>query len=114
MKALVSSTFHRSEDLASDLQRMQCMLDSKRSLYGDILVQNGLCWKVVGLPVQEDLIAATKEWLYGLCLGFLAEVNVELGRLPNFVVTTYVGTDTRVRKVGRVLWRGGGLPNSSI
>lgn len=81
MKQLVTHPFPRTTDSATDLRAAQNLLESKRELYGNaLLTQNGLEWKVMAMPEQDHLIAATKGWFYSLALALLGEVNMDVAK----------------------------------
>ena len=85
MKELVSQAIPRTNDLLSDIQSLQSILESKMELYGDNLIQNGLGWKVMGMPVDEQLIATVKGWFYNLCIGLISELDTECSKLQSLV-----------------------------
>ncbi|KAG2224431.1 hypothetical protein INT45_002970 [Circinella minor] len=85
MKELVSQAIPRTNDLLSDIQSLQSILESKMTLYGDNLIQNGLGWKAMGLPVDEQLIATVKGWFYNLCIGLISELDTECSKLQSLV-----------------------------
>ncbi|ORY91865.1 hypothetical protein BCR43DRAFT_73029 [Syncephalastrum racemosum] len=85
MKQLVSQSVPRTGDLLFDIRRLQSLLDAKSNLYSDNLAQNGLSWKAMGLPVDEPLLAATKGWLYNLCISLLGELDTECCKLQSLV-----------------------------
>ncbi|CAJ0912949.1 3569_t:CDS:2 [Entrophospora sp. SA101] len=75
MKITVESEFPQlSEDISSNLNQIQEVLEFKRSLYGDVIKQSGLSWKALGFPIDENWSNSTKQWLLGLafhssCIG---------------------------------------------
>ncbi|KAG0175376.1 hypothetical protein DFQ28_000948 [Apophysomyces sp. BC1034] len=85
MRHLVSQTIPRTEDLLFDIKRLQSVVDAKSALYGDNLAQNGLEWKALGMPVDEQLLAAVKGWFYNLCIGLLGELDIECSKLQSLV-----------------------------
>ena len=85
MKELVSQAIPRTSDLVYDIRRLQSVLESKVALYGDNLVQNGLEWKAMGLPVDEQLLATVKGWFYNLCIGLIGELDTECSKLRSLV-----------------------------
>ncbi|KAF7728333.1 hypothetical protein EC973_006274 [Apophysomyces ossiformis] len=85
MRNMISQTVPRTEDLLFDIKRLQSILDAKSSLYGDNLVQNGLEWKALGMPVDEQLLAAIKGWFYNLCIGLLGELDIECSKLQSLL-----------------------------
>ncbi|KAI7848747.1 hypothetical protein BDC45DRAFT_301633 [Circinella umbellata] len=85
MKELVSQAIPRTSDLLSDIQSLQSILESKMTLYGDNLIQNGLGWKAMGMPVDEQLIATVKGWFYNLCIGLISELDTECSKLQSLV-----------------------------
>ncbi|CAB4424782.1 unnamed protein product [Rhizophagus irregularis] len=80
MKATVNSEYPKSENIGSDLKRIQEVLEFKKSLYGEILQQSGLAWKVFGFPIEETWIYAIKQWLFGLAFHCSAMMNNELNK----------------------------------
>ncbi|KAI9484851.1 hypothetical protein BDB00DRAFT_110680 [Zychaea mexicana] len=85
MKELVIQAIPRTSDLLYDIRRLQSVLESKMTLYGDNLVQNGLEWKAMGMPVDEQLIATVKGWFYNLCIGLISELDTECSKLQSLV-----------------------------
>ncbi|KAI9278269.1 hypothetical protein BDA99DRAFT_491687 [Phascolomyces articulosus] len=85
MKELISQAIPRTSDLLSDIQSLQSILESKVALYGDNLIQNGLGWKTMGMPVDEHLIATVKGWFYNLCIGLISELDTECSKLQSLV-----------------------------
>ena len=85
MKELVSQAIPRTSDLLSDIQSLQSILESKMELYGDNLIQNGLGWKAMGMPVDEQLITTVKGWFYNLCIGLISELDTECSKLQSLV-----------------------------
>ncbi|KAI8994766.1 hypothetical protein BDB01DRAFT_841122 [Pilobolus umbonatus] len=73
----INKVIPRSSDLLEDIKGLQQMLDNKIKLYGDSLAQNGLEWKAMGLPVDDQLIEAIKDWLYNLCVSLLDVLDAE-------------------------------------
>nr|CAG8544843.1 15299_t:CDS:2 [Entrophospora candida] len=71
MKITVESEFPQlSEDISSNLNQIQEVLEFKRSLYGDVIKQSGLSWKALGFPIDENWSNSTKQWLLGLAFHF--------------------------------------------
>lgn len=85
MKQLVTESIPRTDDLLHDIRRLQSVLDAKTSLYGDNLTQNGLEWKAMGLPVDENLLVIVKGWFYNLCIGLLCELDTECSKVQSLV-----------------------------
>ncbi|KAI9026549.1 hypothetical protein CLU79DRAFT_742257 [Phycomyces nitens] len=85
MKHLNSQTIPRTNDLLHDIKYLQSVLEAKHSLYGECLVQNGLEWKTMGMPVDEHLLAATKGWFYSLSIGLLRELDTECSKAQSLV-----------------------------
>ncbi|KAI7907706.1 uncharacterized protein BX663DRAFT_491793 [Cokeromyces recurvatus] len=77
MSYSVNSTIPQSNDLLEDIKKLQGLLENKIALYGDALIQNGLEWKAMGMPVNDSLLIATKEWLHNLCTGLLDALDTE-------------------------------------
>ena len=80
MKATVNFEFPKSEKIGSDLKRIQEVFEFKKSLYGEILQQSGLAWKVLGFPIGEVWIYEVKQWLYGLAFHCSEMVKNELDK----------------------------------
>ncbi|KAL0094949.1 hypothetical protein F4703DRAFT_1821474 [Phycomyces blakesleeanus] len=85
MKHLNSQTIPRTNDLLHDIKYLQSVLEAKHNLYGECLVQNGLEWKTMGMPVDEHLLAATKGWFYSLSIGLLRELDTECSKAQSLV-----------------------------
>lgn len=78
-----TSMIPQTHDLLTDIKGLQHLLESKVKLYGDTLIQNGLEWKAMGLPVDEHLISATKNWIHYLCTGLLDALDTECKKVQN-------------------------------
>ncbi|KAI7883552.1 hypothetical protein K492DRAFT_235342 [Lichtheimia hyalospora FSU 10163] len=85
MKQLSTQSIPRTDDLLADTRRLQSVLSEKMTLYGDNLAQNGLEWKAMGLPVDEQLLAMAKGWFYNLCIGLISELDMACSRLRSLV-----------------------------
>lgn len=85
MKQLSTQSIPRTDDLLTDTRRLQALLSDKMTLYGDNLAQNGLEWKAMGLPVDEQLLAMAKGWFYNLCIGLISELDMACSRLRSLV-----------------------------
>ncbi|KAI8058667.1 uncharacterized protein B0P05DRAFT_581556 [Gilbertella persicaria] len=85
MSFSVNKTIPQSDDLLQDIKGLQSLLDAKMSLYGDVLIQNGLEWKAMGMPVNEQLLIATKEWIHHLCNDLLNALNNECKKAQDLV-----------------------------
>ncbi|CDH56293.1 hypothetical protein RO3G_02517 [Lichtheimia corymbifera JMRC:FSU:9682] len=85
MKQLSTQSIPRTDDLLADTRRLQSVLSEKMALYGDNLAQNGLEWKAMGLPVDEQLLAMAKGWFYNLCIGLISELDMACSRLRSLV-----------------------------
>ncbi|CAO3665307.1 unnamed protein product [Rhizopus microsporus] len=85
MNNSIHTTIPRTSDLLQDIKRLQTTLDSKLALYGDALSQNGLEWKAMGLPVDDHLLAATKQWLFNLCVGLMEALELECKKVGDNV-----------------------------
>lgn len=85
MKQLSTQSIPRTDDLLADTRRLQALLSEKMTLYGDNLAQNGLEWKAMGLPVDEQLLAMAKGWFYNLCIGLISELDMACSRLRSLV-----------------------------
>lgn len=87
------------------------MLDGKCALYGDNLVQNGLEWKAMGMPVDEQLLAAVKGWFYNLCIALIAELDTECSKMQSLVTDirelVYTPEGEKVKYVKTILYSGG-------
>lgn len=83
MSYSINSTIPRSNDLLEDIKGLQALLDTKMTLYGDALIQNGLEWKAMGMPVDEHLLNATKDWLHKLCVGLLDALDTECKKVQS-------------------------------
>jgi hypothetical protein len=77
MSFSINNIIPQTNDLLQDIQGLQHTLDKKIALYGDALIQNGLEWKAMGMPVDDQLLNATKEWLHNLCIGLLNALDKE-------------------------------------
>ena len=95
MKTTVSSEYPKSENIGSDLKRIQEVLEFKKSLYGEILQQSGLAWKVFGFPIEEAWIYAIKQWLFGLAFHCSAMMNNELNKYDQ----SFAVDDTKIAEV---------------
>lgn len=85
MNSSIHATIPRTSDLLEDIKGLQNILDTKLALYGDALTQNGLEWKAMGLPVDDRLLDATKQWLYNLCIGLMEALDSECKKIGNRV-----------------------------
>ncbi|KAI7864253.1 hypothetical protein BDF14DRAFT_1732511, partial [Spinellus fusiger] len=85
MKQLSAFTIPRTEDLLSDIKNLQSLLEAKHQLYGEALIQNGLEWKAMGMPVDDHLLASTKGWFYSLSIGLLNELDTECSKAQSLV-----------------------------
>ncbi|KAJ2488112.1 hypothetical protein EV174_000071 [Coemansia sp. RSA 2320] len=59
-------------DMATEYEEV---VNAKYACYGDIVAQDGLAWKAVGLPVEYALLARVKQWMEtasSLCLSRIA------------------------------------------
>ncbi|KAI9245581.1 hypothetical protein BY458DRAFT_528688 [Sporodiniella umbellata] len=81
MSSSVRSTIPRTSNLLQDIKRLQSTLDTKLALYGDALTQNGLEWKAMGLPVDDHLLEAAKQWLCRLCIGLMEALDSECKKI---------------------------------
>jgi hypothetical protein len=73
---LTSTPFERSDDLLTDIRRLQSQLDDKTRFYNDHIIQGGLQWKAMGFPAQEGLIASVKGYFHSLCIGLVSELHL--------------------------------------
>jgi hypothetical protein len=85
MYTTVNSVVPQTNDLREDVKTLQKMLDKKMGLYGDALMQNGLEWKAMGLPVDDQLLNATKSWLLNLCNDVLMALDNECKKVQGMV-----------------------------
>lgn len=85
MSSSVNSVIPQTSNLLQDIKGLQNLLDSKMALYGDSLIQNGLEWRAMGLPVDDQLLNATKEWLHNLCVGLLDALDSECKKAQDLV-----------------------------
>lgn len=85
MSYSINNNIPRSDDLLEDIKGLQSLLDTKMTLYGDALIQNGLEWKAMGMPVDEQLFNATKDWLHKLCVGLLDALDAECKNVQSLV-----------------------------
>ncbi|CAJ0647553.1 4340_t:CDS:2 [Entrophospora sp. SA101] len=93
MKITVESEFPQlSEDISSNLNQIQEVLEFKRSLYGDVIKQSGLSWKALGFPIDENWSNSTKQWLLGLAfhLELVGSTNTKLLLSSIMLATSYV------------------------
>ncbi|RHZ68817.1 hypothetical protein Glove_293g5 [Diversispora epigaea] len=94
MKTMVSSEYSQSGDVCLVIQKAKELLEFKKSLYGEILQQNGLTWKRLGFPVSDSWFYTTKQWLHGLAFHCLSIMNNELNKYEPTNID-----DTRVAKI---------------
>ncbi|CAG8508032.1 1878_t:CDS:2 [Acaulospora morrowiae] len=92
MKAIVNHEYPFG-DSGFDMKKIRETLEFRKSLYGEILQQNGLAWKALGFPVNDTWIYETKQWLFGLSFHCLSSLNSELNKYEHFDVD-----DTRTTK----------------
>lgn len=85
MSSSIHATIPRTSNLLQDIKGLQNTLDSKLALYGDALTQNGLEWKAMGLPVDDHLLAATKQWLHNLCIDLMEALDSECKKIGSSV-----------------------------
>ncbi|KAG1076973.1 hypothetical protein G6F42_025160 [Rhizopus arrhizus] len=85
MSYSINNTIPQTDDLLEDIKGLQTLLDTKMTLYGDALVQNGLEWKAMGMPVDEQLLNATKDWIHKLCVGLLDALDTECKKVQSLV-----------------------------
>lgn len=85
MSYSITSMIPQTNDLLTDIKGLQSLLESKINLYGDVLIQNGLEWKAMGMPVDEHLLTATKNWIHQLCTGLLDALDTECKKAQNMV-----------------------------
>ncbi|KAF9161666.1 hypothetical protein DFQ26_004337 [Actinomortierella ambigua] len=86
-ETVASGPFHRSDghhhhhnamDLAEDLAQCQEVIDYQRTLFGEILRNNGLRWRALGLPAMEPLIESTQLWILHLAKTITAKIQTEV------------------------------------
>ncbi|CEP18881.1 hypothetical protein [Parasitella parasitica] len=85
MSCSINNTIPQSDDLLQDIKGLQSLLDTKMALYGDALIQNGLEWKAMGLPVDEQLVEAAKDWFHKLCIGLVDALDAECKKVQSLV-----------------------------
>lgn len=85
MNFSINNVIPQTNDLLQDIKGLQNTLDTKMALYGDALIQNGLEWKAMGMPVDDQLLTATREWLHNLCTGLLNALNNECKKVRDMV-----------------------------
>lgn len=85
MSSSIDTVIPQTNNLLQDIRGLQNTLDKKMALYGDALIQNGLEWRAMGLPVDDQLITATKEWLHNLCVGLLDALDAECKKAQELV-----------------------------
>ncbi|CAO3671455.1 unnamed protein product [Rhizopus stolonifer] len=85
MSSSIHATIPRTSNLLQDIKGLQNTLDNKLALYGDALTQNGLEWKAMGLPVDDHLLAATKQWLHNLCIDLMEALDSECKKIGSSV-----------------------------
>lgn len=85
MSFSINKIIPQSDDLLQDIKGLQSLLDAKMALYGDTLAQNGLEWKAMGMPVDEHLLNAAKNWLHHLCVGLLDALDSECKKVQSIV-----------------------------
>ncbi|KAF9978923.1 hypothetical protein BGZ73_008428 [Actinomortierella ambigua] len=84
MRETVSSgPFHHRHlqhpiDLAEDLAQCQEVIDYQRTLFGEILRNNGLAWRSLGLPAMDRLIESTQLWILQLAKTATARIQAEV------------------------------------
>lgn len=79
MIATLQTPTHPTNDIPTDLKRYRDLLQSKKELWGkDILSSNGLYWKAIGLPVNEELICNIRNWVYGLGMMIMMATQQEI------------------------------------
>ncbi|KAL0139619.1 hypothetical protein V8B55DRAFT_1525756 [Mucor lusitanicus] len=85
MSYSINNTIPQTDDLLEDIKGLQSLLDTKMTLYGDALIQNGLEWKAMGMPVDDQLLNATKDWIHKLCVGLLDALDAECKKVQSLV-----------------------------
>lgn len=65
MHALLRSqpSIGEGKPLATLANEYEELVIARRTLYGDIITQNGLPWKAIGLPVDNVLLMRVRQWL---------------------------------------------------
>ncbi|CAO3617914.1 unnamed protein product [Cunninghamella echinulata] len=76
MKQLITQKLQSSNDLAQDIKAIYQLLDTRKKLYGDTLIQNGLEWKAMGLPVDMELLHTVKLWFLYISSSLLDELDI--------------------------------------
>lgn len=85
MSFSINNTIPQTDDLVEDIKGLQSLLDTKMAIYGDALIQNGLEWKAMGMPVDEQLLNATKDWIHKLCVDLLDALDAECKKVQSLV-----------------------------
>lgn len=78
MKETISGQLHNpSGMLDSDMEYLLASLRAKKTLYGDMLRQDSLAWRVLGFPIKDlrSTIAVFKDVIYNLVWSYTTAVN---------------------------------------
>ncbi|KAJ3165636.1 hypothetical protein HK101_000192 [Irineochytrium annulatum] len=79
MKALAASNWQMDPNgLDDSLKGMRALLEEKSRLYGDALGLNGLPWKMLGFPVDEQLLDSVSLWMLALPWRYLLLIDTTL------------------------------------
>ncbi|CAO3626358.1 unnamed protein product [Cunninghamella echinulata] len=68
----------RSDDLLTDINNLQLVIDKNTELYGIQLSTNGYLWKEMGWWVDDHLLNSTKYWYLSICNGVCEEIYNEI------------------------------------
>ncbi|ORZ22899.1 hypothetical protein BCR41DRAFT_17531 [Lobosporangium transversale] len=78
IREILSDQFQHPQDLAEDLARSQEVIDYQRNLFGEVLRNNGLTWRALGLPSMEEHLQRTQEWILNLAKTLTFKVQAEV------------------------------------
>ncbi|KAI9309104.1 hypothetical protein BJ944DRAFT_259105 [Cunninghamella echinulata] len=68
----------RSNDLLTDINNLQLVIDKNAELYGIQLSTDGYLWKEMGWWVDDRLLNSTKYWYLSICNGVYEEIYNEI------------------------------------
>ncbi|KAJ1648444.1 hypothetical protein J3B02_002388 [Coemansia erecta] len=77
MHRMVQWTPEFAPSLADMAAQYEDLVVSKRALYGDVICQDGLQWRAIGLPVDSLLLVRVRQWMESaseICLARVARV----------------------------------------
>jgi hypothetical protein len=78
MKTTIQSPWTFPEDLKDKVKGLKAFFDSKSEMYGNVLDKGGYTWRVLGFPVDDDLLQSVSNWLCGLCWNLFIHVDREI------------------------------------